>query len=43
MDSGVETDSMEPEEEEGFVRVSEVPEADFMCFHSTSPGELVSL
>lgn len=41
MDPGVETDSGEvDEEEEGFVGVSETPEADFMCCHSTSSGEL---
>ncbi|XP_062411444.1 caspase-3-like [Sardina pilchardus] len=38
MDSGVETDSVEPKEEEEFAGVSEVPEEDFLCCHSTSPG-----
>ena len=39
MDSGVEADSVEPEELEEFAGVSEVPEEDFLCCHSTSSGE----
>ncbi|XP_012674341.2 caspase-3-like isoform X1 [Clupea harengus] len=38
MDSGVEADSVEPEELEEFAGVSEVPEEDFLCCHSTSSG-----
>ncbi|XP_048094113.1 caspase-3-like isoform X2 [Alosa alosa] len=38
MDSGVETDSVELEEEEEFAGVSEALEEDFLCCHSTSPG-----
>ncbi|XP_076151095.1 zona pellucida sperm-binding protein 4-like isoform X2 [Alosa pseudoharengus] len=40
MDSGVETDSVEPEEEEEFAGVSEALEEDFLCCHSTSPVTL---
>ncbi|XP_063075949.1 caspase 21, apoptosis-related cysteine peptidase [Engraulis encrasicolus] len=40
MDAGVETDSTQHEDdlEEEFAGVSEIPEEDFLCFHSTSPS-----
>ncbi|XP_036407733.1 caspase-3-like [Megalops cyprinoides] len=37
-DSGIETDSKEEEEDEKSIEMSEIPERDFLCGHSTTSG-----